>query len=95
MADDLRAVLAPELAVALERMAERYPWPAGTRAHTQDFLPLWLKELLEEYGEACAARTVRWMHERSTQRPISSSQIPVAHASWDDDVTPTVDPWKR
>lgn len=80
MADDLREVIEPELAVALERMAERY-------RTTQDFLPLWLKELLEEYGEACAARAVRWVHERDTARPHQKT-------SWDDEVTPTRDPWE-
>lgn len=83
MSDDVRRVIEPALQIALERMA--------TELHRrQAQLPLWVYELLEQYGEACAAAAIKWTHERTTvpARPQRT------HASdWDDEQTPTVDQW--
>lgn len=85
MADeDARSIIEPELQIALAKMAERFK-------RSQDHLPLWVYELLEQFGEACAARAIRWMHERPTQRPSS----PEIEVGWEDEETPRVDPWKE
>lgn len=79
MPDDVRRVIEPALQIALERMA--------TGLHRrQAQLPLWVYELLEQYGNACAHAAIKWTHESPT--------VPAPkHADWDDEQTPTVNQW--
>jgi hypothetical protein len=90
MADDARSIIEPELQIALERMA--------TGLHRQQAnLPLWVYELLEQYGEACAAIGIAYVHRKVTGPPSASGSHKLAieshHASWDDEITPSVNQW--
>lgn len=84
MADEVRRVIDAALQIALERMA--------TGLHRrQAQLPLWIYELLEQYGTACANAGIKWTHERATVP--SRPQHQITATDWDDEQTPTVDQW--
>lgn len=84
MSDDVRRVIEPALQIALERMA------TGLQRR-QAQLPLWVYELLEQYGEACANAAIKWTHERTTVPARPQQQITAT--DWDGEETPTVDQW--
>lgn len=86
MAGDARTIIEPELQIALERMA--------SGMHRQQAnLPLWIYELLEQYGEACAAIGIAYVHRKITAPPSASGQHRLA-AGWDDDDTPIRNQWQ-